>query len=249
MGSGAVTGAAPTCAGARIFTLLPANPHTLAQITSLPLLDPFESRLDLLTEQLAACLEAMSGMVRADPPERCVRRGAGGHGAGCCAWPVPSRSLCRSLPPPIPAATTPPILRSVVELVQSLEEHVQRLFLSVLASDPPPGLSPADVINGLAVVAVCSNAAYVMRLLAIALVRAFRPTGAASADALLQAPTRWAVDDHALQLVTGLLGMAIGTSAAGSGGMSALATPRAAAAAWSPRGGLTPLRQQHRGGG
>lgn len=116
-----------------------------------------------------------------------------------------------------------------MELVLAAEEHAHRLFLAVLAAQPPGAVAPADVIPGLAVLAVCFNSVYVARLLAIALIRAFRPAAAASSTAaLLDSPTRWAVTDRTLQLVTGLLGVAIGTSAAGSGGASMLGSPRAA---------------------
>lgn len=74
----------------------------------------------------------------------------------------------------------------------------------------------------------------VLRLLGIALCRTFHPDDA-SASALLERPTRWAVDDQMLQLVTGLLGVAIGTSAAASAGGGG--SPRAAL---TPRAGLTP---------
>ncbi len=39
---------------------LPCSP----QIQSLPMLAPFASRLDLLTEQLGGCLEGLAAMVR-----------------------------------------------------------------------------------------------------------------------------------------------------------------------------------------
>jgi len=74
----------------------------------------------------------------------------------------------------------------------------------------------------------------VLRLLGIALCRTFSPDDA-SASALLQRPTRWAVDDQTLQLVTGILGLAIGTSAAASTGGGG--SPRVGL---TPRAGLTP---------
>ncbi|PSC68341.1 Photosystem I reaction center subunit chloroplastic [Micractinium conductrix] len=64
---------------------------------------------------------------------------------------------------------------SAVATVLSLEEHCQRLFLLVLAADPPPGLTEADLIHGLALLATLFNAAYVSRLLALALIRSFAP--------------------------------------------------------------------------
>lgn len=205
------------------------------------------------------------------------------------------------------------------------EEHAQRLFLAVMAAEPPPGLSEADVINGMAIVSVCFNAAYgkcglvgvevgfnvecarsgewagrvtvgvevgrsgsgtaalvaseleaiwgrgtadaalvplpilfpvpythtVVRLLAIALIRSFFPEGE-RAPALLEQATRWAVDDRLLQLVTGILGMAIGASTSASGGMTpraALAISPQAALAISPRATLTPRRQSAVSGG
>lgn len=42
----------------------------------------------------------------------------------------------------------------------ALEEHAQRLFMLVLASDLPSGLGEADVINGLALLSVLINASY-----------------------------------------------------------------------------------------
>lgn len=97
-----------------------------------------------------------------------------------------------------------------------------------------------------------------LRLLGIALCRTFYPEDA-SASALLERPTRWAVDDQMLQLVSGLLGVAIGTSAAasagGGGSPRAALTPQAPAAqtpqapaaltsgvpaAQTPRAALTP---------
>lgn len=56
-------------------------------------------------------------------------------------------------------ARCPPACRAV-GTVLALEEHVQRLFLLVLASDLPPGLGEADVINGLALLSVLINASY-----------------------------------------------------------------------------------------
>ncbi|KAL4854992.1 hypothetical protein ACK3TF_004458 [Chlorella vulgaris] len=152
-------------------------------VSALPLLAPFADRLHLLVEQLALCLEAMSGMVqgRQEPP-------------------------------------------AVVSLVLALEEHVRRLFLAVLAhladrGNDSSGGSEADIITVLAFIAVVCNAAYVARLLAIALMRTFHPVQAARSEAaLLEHPNRWALDDRMLHLFTGILGVAIGSSATGSGG-------------------------------
>ena len=83
----------------------------------------------------------------------------------------------------------------------------------------------------------------VLRLLGIALCRTFYPDDP-SASALLEQPTRWALDDNIMPLVTGILGLAIGTSAAasagGGGSPRAGLTPRAGLA---PGGGLTPRAQ------
>ncbi|KAL4458444.1 hypothetical protein ABPG75_013309 [Micractinium tetrahymenae] len=137
-----------------------------------------------------------------------------------------------------------------VETVLALEEHVQRLFLLVLASDLPPGLGEADAINGLALLSVLINASYVARLLALALIRTFHPSppgaGALPAEAALLgrgSAMRWAADDRTLQLGLGILGVALGAgstsaaSASAGGGMTPRgATPRGA----TPRG-ATPL--------
>ncbi|KAL4422137.1 hypothetical protein ABPG77_006826 [Micractinium sp. CCAP 211/92] len=93
-----------------------------------------------------------------------------------------------------------------VGTVLALEEHAQRLFMLVLASDLPSGLGEADVINGLALLSVLINASYVSRLLALALIRCFHPSppgaGPTPAEAALLArgsTTRWAADDRTLQ--------------------------------------------------
>ena len=69
---------------------------------------------------------------------------------------------------------------------------------------------------------VCPSHPAVTRLLALALVATFCPAELedpnSRARALLERPTRWAVEDRMLQLVTGILGLAIGSSATGSGG-------------------------------
>ena len=89
----------------------------------------------------------------------------------CCLWP-PHFLAHDALPFPTP--------RRAVELVLSLEEHVQRLFLLVLSGDQMGGQQPqqqdgagqqqqqagggplgeVDIINGLAVLAVLTNSAY-----------------------------------------------------------------------------------------
>lgn len=125
-------------------------------------------------------------------------------------------------------------------MVLALEEHVQRTFLAVLLAEPPPGLQDSDAINGLAVLAVAANAAHVARMMAVALLRAFHPQ--ASAAALLDAPTRWAIDERLLQLATGLLGVAIATSAAGSEGLS----PRALSLRGGGSAALTPAAMSPR---
>lgn len=70
----------------------------------------------------------------------------------------PYQTLCLHQPCP-PAAARRPGCRAV-DTVLALEQHVQRLFLLVLASDLPPGLGEADVINGLALLSVLINASY-----------------------------------------------------------------------------------------
>lgn len=92
----------------------------------------------------------------------------------------------------------------------------------------------------------------VIRLLAISLLRSWYPADS-SAGALLEQPTRWAVDERELQLVTGLIGVAVGTSASASGPMTpraggtlaatAAGTPRLQAAAATPRAGGEPATE------
>lgn len=132
--------------------------------------------------------------------------------------------------------------------MQATGDHAQRLLLAVLSADhPDPLLGAADVANGLAVLAACASTSYVLRLLAVALVRGFHP-GDASTSALLEEPTRWAIDERQAQLVSGILGVALATSAAASGGHTPRPlSPRAwAAAGQSPRPlsprGATPRR-------
>lgn len=115
-----------------------------------------------------------------------------------------------------------------VALVQATGEHAQRLLLAVLSVDPDPWLSAAHVANGLAVLAACGSTGYVLRLLAIALARAFHP-GDASTGALLEEPTRWAIDERQAQLAEGILGVALASAAA-----SGARTPRPL----SPRGSM-----------
>ena len=76
---------------------------------------------------------------------------------GACIPPAPFR-----IPYPLYAHPLPPGPASAVATVLSLEEHCQRLFLLVLAADPPPGLTEADLIHGLALLATLFNAAYGM---------------------------------------------------------------------------------------
>lgn len=77
----------------------------------------------------------------------------------------------------------------------------------------------------------------VIRLLAISLLRSFFPEDR-SAEALLERPNRWAVDDRQMQLFVGLIGVAVGTSASASGPMTPRAGGALAAAslAGTPRG-------------
>jgi hypothetical protein len=75
----------------------------------------------------------------------------------------------------------------------------------------------------------------VVRLLCIALIRTFYANSAdaaAAEAALMDHAQRWSLDDRTLQVFTGILGVAIGSSATGSGGPM---TPRL----FSPRGRST----------
>lgn len=79
--------------------------------------------------------------------------------------------------------------------------------------------SSGCVLCKLQTTCVSASLPAVARLLAIALMRTFHPVqGARSEAALLEHPNRWALDDRMLHLFTGILGVAIGSSATGSGG-------------------------------
>ena len=82
-----------------------------------------------------------------------------------------------------------------------------------------------------------------VRLLTIALIRTFYAADAAAAkseEALLLHAQRWSLDDRMMNNLTGILGVAIGSSASGSGGPM---TPRLV----TPRGLMTPRPRSREG--
>ena len=92
---------------------------------------------------------------------------------------------------------------------------MRRLFLAVLLGEAPPGLSHSDIIQGLALLAMLANAAYVARLLCIALILTFFPNDPAAqrqARTVLDTSTQWAGDDRLLAMSNGILGVALGAS-------------------------------------
>ena len=180
------------------------------------------------------------------------------------------------------------------------EEHVQSLLLSVMLSPPPSGASQADLVLGLALLALLANAGelcaalrcavlccavlccaagaagaahlagwcnpqpqplplplplpihqtdfpshlpapgYLARLQCITLVQAFYAGDAAAQDhvrCLLEEPTRWALDEQLMELMGGVLGLALGATCASQppakaagAGSSAVGRPAADAA-------------------
>lgn len=117
---------------------------------------------------------------------------------------------------------------------------MQSLLLSVMLSPPPSGASQADLVLGLALLALLANAGYLARLQCITLVQAFYAGDAAAQDhvrCLLEEPTRWALDEQLMELMGGVLGLALGATCASQppakaagAGSSAVGRPAADAA-------------------
>ncbi|KFM23698.1 hypothetical protein F751_0912 [Auxenochlorella protothecoides] len=99
-----------------------------------------------------------------------------------------------------------------VDMVINLEDLTQHLFLSVLSQGTSTdSRAGPDTILGVTFLAMLFNAAYVVRLLCVALVQAFSPDDmeALAHASMLSDSTRWAVDEQLMVLCSDMMAAAL----------------------------------------